>query len=237
MTSVEVAGRSRVVAVLLTLSGGFLDAFTYVGHGGVFANAMSGNIALLGIHLASGQWTQAARHVPPLIAFACSVCVVHVLGLPNVSRFVKRPALACLVLEIGFLALAASDVMGHAGFWLIPGITFVATLQTLSFTHVENVPYTSVMTTGNLRRATKRLLEGLIPRFDKTALHEALLLGIAGLCFLAGAVLGGYATAELGNKALWISVFLLVGALARMWQLARRNSFGTCEEYGGSNPT
>ena len=32
------------VAVLLTVAGGFLDAFTYVGHGGVFANSMTGNL-------------------------------------------------------------------------------------------------------------------------------------------------------------------------------------------------
>jgi uncharacterized membrane protein YoaK (UPF0700 family) len=190
MTTLEVAGRSRSVAVLLTLSGGFLDAFTYVGHGGVFANAMSGNVALLGIHIASGDWTQAGRHVPPLIAFALSVCVVHLLGLTPVNRFVRRPALAWLLLEIGFLALAASDVIRLADLWLIPGITFVATLQTLSFTHVGNLTYTSVMTTGNLRRATKMLLEGLIPRYDKAALHDASLLGMAGFCFLAGAVLG-----------------------------------------------
>ncbi|MDR5824986.1 YoaK family protein [Caballeronia sp. LZ043] len=221
MTALELAGRSRGVAVLLTLSGGFLDAFTYVGHGGVFANAMSGNIALLGINVASGDWTQAARHVPPLIAFAFSVCVVHMLGLATIARFVTRPALACLVLEIGFLALAASNLLSLPDFVLIPGITFVATLQTLSFTHVENVTYTSVMTTGNLRRATKRLLEGLIPRYDKAALHDASLLGAAGLCFLTGAVLGAYTTAAMMNNALWIAVLLLLSALTRMCQLSR----------------
>lgn len=30
------------VAALLTFSGGFLDVFTYLWHGGVFANAMTG---------------------------------------------------------------------------------------------------------------------------------------------------------------------------------------------------
>ncbi|MEM5332363.1 DUF1275 family protein, partial [Paraburkholderia sp. JHI2823] len=101
----------------------------------------------------------------------------------------------------------------------IPGISFVATLQTLSFTHLENLSYTSVMTTGNLRRAAKRLLEGLIPRYDRTALRDASLLGMAGFSFFAGAVLGGVATRMLHNGALWISVLLLVGALMRMVQL------------------
>ena len=33
------------VAALLSVSGGFLDAFTYVGHGPVFVNAMTGMAA------------------------------------------------------------------------------------------------------------------------------------------------------------------------------------------------
>ncbi|WP_109476829.1 YoaK family protein [Paraburkholderia sp. C35] len=235
MTPLELAGRSRGVAVLLTLSGGFLDAFTYVGHGGVFANAMSGNIALLGIHMASGDWTQAARHVPPLVAFVLAVCVAHLLSLTRVNQYIRRPALVCLLLEIGFLALAASNLVPVSDIWLIPGITFVATLQTLSFTHVGNLAYTSVMTTGNLRRATKMLLEGLIPRYDKGALHDASLLGAAGFCFLTGAVLGGYTTAVAKDKAMWIAVLLLVAALARMCQLARRESVRRSAESNSSN--
>src|SRR6187402_1432230 len=39
---------SVLLATLVSFSGGFLDAFTYVGHGRVFANAMTGNVVLLG---------------------------------------------------------------------------------------------------------------------------------------------------------------------------------------------
>ena len=49
----------------------------------------------------------------------------------------------------------------------------VATLQTLSFTHIENLTYTSVMTTGNLRRAAKKPMEAFIPNYNRTALHDA----------------------------------------------------------------
>ncbi|TCF97036.1 DUF1275 family protein [Paraburkholderia strydomiana] len=217
--NLDAASRSRGVAVLLTLSGGFLDAFTYVGHGGVFANTMTGNVALLGIEVAAGNWAQAARHVPPLVAFVFAVFVVHLLRLDAVTRSIQRPALICLLLEIVFLAIASSGLVGASEVWLIPGISFVATLQTLSFTHLENLTYTSVMTTGNLRRAAKRLLEGLIPRYDRTALRDASLLGMAGFSFFAGAVLGGVSTRVLHSGALWISVLLLVGALMRMVQL------------------
>ena len=35
------------IATLLAAAGGFLDGFTWVGHGHVFANAMTGNVVLL----------------------------------------------------------------------------------------------------------------------------------------------------------------------------------------------
>jgi len=216
------ASRNRSVAMLLTLSGGFLDAFTYVGHGGVFANTMTGNVALLGIQIAAGQWAQAVRHIPPLIAFVFAVFVVHLLHLDALKPSIRRPALVCLLLEIVFLAVAASGLLGDSDVWLIPGITFVATLQTLSFTHVEKLTYTSVMTTGNLRRAAKKLMEGFIPKYDRAALHDASLLGMAGFCFFAGAVLGGVSTRALHDGALWLAVLLLVAALLQIVLLVRR---------------
>ncbi|MEX3634537.1 YoaK family protein [Paraburkholderia sp. BR14320] len=216
------ASRTRSVAALLTLSGGFLDAFAYVGHGGVFANTMTGNVALLGIQIAAGDWARAARHIPPLIAFVFAVFVVHLLRLDAFAASVRRPALVCLLLEIAFLSIAASGLVGDSDVWLIPGISFVATLQTLSFTHIENLTYTSVMTTGNLRRAAKKLLEAFIPSYDRIALHEASLLGMAGFCFFAGAVFGGVTTRMLHDGALWLAVLLLVAALVQIGRLVRR---------------
>ncbi|WP_414451968.1 YoaK family protein [Burkholderia sp. 22PA0099] len=230
--NLDTAGKSRSVATLLTLSGGFLDAYAYVGHGGVFANAMTGNVALLGIQISAGNWVQAQRHVPPLVAFVLAVFVVHLLRLDIVANVIRRPALVCLLLEILFLTVAASGVCGRAELWLIPGITFVATMQTLSFTHVENLAYSSMMTTGNLRGAAKSLLEGLIPRYDKLALHDASLLGGASLSFFAGAVFGGLATRLMRDMALWFAVALLLGALFRMGQLARSGAGGGENQAG-----
>jgi uncharacterized membrane protein YoaK (UPF0700 family) len=218
----DAASRTPAVAVLLTLSGGFLDAFTYVGHGRVFANTMTGNVALLGVNVAAADWTQAVRHIPPLIAFVFAVFVVHVLRLDAVARSVHRPAMICLLLEIVFLAVVAGGLVHLPELWLISGISFVATLQTLSFTHIGNLTYTSVMTTGNLRRAAKKLLEGLIPRYNRDALHDALLLGMAGFSFFAGAVLGGWLTGRLLDRALWMAVLLLLAAFIRIILLVRR---------------
>ena len=36
-----------IVGILLTMSGGFLDAYTYLYRGGVFSNGQTGNLVLL----------------------------------------------------------------------------------------------------------------------------------------------------------------------------------------------
>ncbi|AYY60247.1 YoaK family protein [Burkholderia multivorans] len=218
------ASRNLTVAALLTLSGGYLDAYTYVGHGHVFANTMTGNVALLGINLSAGEWGAALHHVPPLVGFVIAVLVAHLLGLAAQRGWVRHTAFASLIVEIAFLGIAASGIVGASSAWLIPGISFVATLQTLSFTHLEELSYTSVMTTGNLRRATQKLFVGLIPRYDAGALHDSALLATISFCFMAGAVLGGFATRIAPAVALWGAVLLLVGAFAEIVRRARRRA-------------
>ena len=46
---------SFLLGAILALAGGFLDAYTYIGRGGVFANAETGNIVLMGLELADGN--------------------------------------------------------------------------------------------------------------------------------------------------------------------------------------
>ena len=54
-----------LIACLLATVGGYLDAYAYLAHGRVFANAQTGNVVFLGVYASAGLWAQAARHVPP----------------------------------------------------------------------------------------------------------------------------------------------------------------------------
>ena len=56
--------------IFLTLSGGFQDAYTYYCRGNVFANAQTGNIVLMGSHLAAREWNLAVRYLAPVLANA-----------------------------------------------------------------------------------------------------------------------------------------------------------------------
>lgn len=49
---------SLPIMILLTLSGGFMDAYSYLCRGEVFANAQTGNILLFGVNLSMGALEQ-----------------------------------------------------------------------------------------------------------------------------------------------------------------------------------
>ncbi len=214
------------VACLLSLSGGFLDAFTYIGHGQVFANAMTGNVVLLGIGAATGDWRGAVNHIPPLFAFMAGVFTAQAIRLP-VSRIGARwPALLSLLLEIAVLTGIAFLPRAFPDIWIVLSISFVAALQNSSFTRVRGWPYNSVMTTGNLRRLAEGLFSGVVPRRDPAVLEQAGVFGAICLAFLAGALLGGLAAGWLRNAALFIPVLVLGGVLWRCWKLYPQSSGG-----------
>ena len=57
------------VGILLAFVGGFLDVYTYLLRGGVFANAQTGNMVLLTLQISQGHFVQALYYLVPIIAF------------------------------------------------------------------------------------------------------------------------------------------------------------------------
>ena len=68
---------SLALGIVLTLAGGFQDAYSYNCRGKVFANAQTGNIVLLGQNLATGNWQSAVRYLLPILAFIGGVYVTE----------------------------------------------------------------------------------------------------------------------------------------------------------------
>src|ERR1700684_2079146 len=119
--------------MLLSLAGGFLDAFTWVGHGGVCANAQTGNVVLFGVLAASGKWTEALYHVPPVVAFLVGVFLANWLRIAGG----RRAPLPGLGLEIALLVVVAVLPSTFPDLPIVIGIAFVAALQMASFTSLE----------------------------------------------------------------------------------------------------
>ena len=53
MERAKQVSESIELGVILALAGGFMDVYSYVARDGVFANAQTGNILLVGVHTSS----------------------------------------------------------------------------------------------------------------------------------------------------------------------------------------
>ena len=71
------ASESLRLGLLLAVVGGFLEAYTFLSRGGVFANCETGNLVLLGLYLAQGQMVRAMTYLPPILAFFCGVLLTN----------------------------------------------------------------------------------------------------------------------------------------------------------------
>ena len=210
------------VAMLLSMAGGFLDAFTWLAHGGVFANAQTGNVVLLGVFAAAGQWSQAVRHGPPIVAFLLGVFIAHRLRVHGSRRGARRAALFSLIFEIAVLTVIAVLPSHFPDLPVVLGVAFVAALQSCSFATVEDWSYCSVMTTGNLRRTAEALFDGIMAPRDPEALYQARVFATICTTFCLGAGVGAFATDHLANAALVAPIVLLALALLLCFPKAAR---------------
>ncbi len=111
----------------------------------------SGNVILLGINLASGEFGQAARYLPPILLFLIGIIVTNGLQhrFPTGGRIVwQNVALFFEALGIFLFRIFCSDIAKClCGFWTF----FFAAIQYASYRRLAGMPYATTMTTGNLR--------------------------------------------------------------------------------------
>jgi uncharacterized membrane protein YoaK (UPF0700 family) len=211
-TQPRVTTGSLRLGMVLSLTGGFLDAFTFLHHSGVFATAQTGNIVLIGVQAATGQWSGALRHVPPLLAFVAGVATAETMLHPRVTPLVLRPRRAALVAELVVLACvgALPDLIGSTAIVVL--VAYVSAMQNATFGVLRRWSVNTVIATGNLSTATRAAYRALVLG-EPGAGEQARLFGTICLTFLAGAVLGGFATHRLGNAAVWLAAALVAAAL------------------------
>jgi len=197
-------------AMLLAATGGLLDAFVYLNHGHVFANAMTGNVIFLGIAVLGHNWGEIAPHLVPLASFLAGIITSKHLRV----RLGVRSALFGLGLEIATIFALGWAPLGFPEMAFTGIITYVAAIQVASFRRVDRFPYNSTFVTGNLRDVAEGFYDALAhyvtPGVRENGLSKARALGLICLCFLGGAVLGAWAAPRFGNHSLWLAEPLLL---------------------------
>lgn len=205
------------LGALLTVGGGFLDAYTYFTRGGVFSNAQTGNLVLLAIRLAEGDLTALPRYLPPILAFALGVVAAELVR----DRYRASHALhwrqAVVALEALILLATAFLPQGPWDAAVNAAVSFVCAMQVEAFRKIRGNALATTMCTGNLRSGTELLYHGLRDR-DPAALRRSLQYYGIILCFLAGGALGVWATDLLAERAILLCCALLLVIFLAMFR-------------------
>lgn len=202
------AAETFLLSAVLALGGGFLDAYTYLTRGEVFANAETGNMVLLGIRLLRGDWRGALTYLVPILAFASGVWVAETVR----ARFQKYPGVHWRQLTL------LGEVLTVAVVSFLPGeldmlanvmVAFVCAVQVESFRRVRGNAFASTMCTGNLRSGTEQLF--YYHRSGERAVRNNALCyyGII-VVFISGAVLGALTCGVLGRRAALVCTGILL---------------------------
>ncbi len=204
------------LGMLLAAVGGFLDAYTYLARGKVFANAQTGNLVLLGIRAFEGDWQTALHYVVPVCAFVLGVVLAESIKFRRDRFMTLHWRQLVLGVEIIVLVVAAfvpeqfNDMVNAA-------VSFVCAMQVNSFRTFEDNPYATTMCTGNLRSGTVQLW-----RYFKHRKKENLRSGLGYfaviLCFVSGAGIGALLTENVGIKTVLIPAALLIVAALAMFE-------------------
>lgn len=190
----------------LAVVGGFLDTYTYFTRGGVFANAQTGNLVLLGISAARGEFYRAGQYLIPVLAFALGVVATEGLRARRGAGDWQRTV---LLLEAAILAVVGLLPPVFPDFVVNVTVSFLCSMQVNSFRLLEGMPYATTMCTGNLRSCAGLLWRWLFARDRQAGGRAARYLWVM-LAFCAGAAAGVPCTALLKGPSVWLCGALLL---------------------------
>ena len=191
MTTDEKAHDTMAAGVCLSLTGGFLDAYSYLLKGKVFANAQTGNLVLLFVSAAGGEWGRASKYLVPVATFAFGIFLSALVS--NKSALPARRRLFA-VLSFEAAAIAAIGFWGiHFQYDIVNSvISFIAAVQVANFDKIDGQPVATTMITGNLKSGMLNAAKYLCTK-EKRFLHSCVKYFVIIAAFGVGVAIGFFA--------------------------------------------
>ena len=190
---------SITVGLFLALSGGFMDAYSYINRGKVFANAETGNIILMTLKICEGKFLESVNYLIPITSFAIGVAISEIIKRRkekiNMIHWRQIPLLLEIVafIVVAFLPQDMNKIANSI-------ISLVSGVQFSTFPKIRDVVIATTMCTGNLKSGTQNLYRGII------------------LIFIVGTALGYFAVGLFNEKAILIAAVMLTMIFLMMFK-------------------
>lgn len=186
-------GITRVEWILFTtaFAAGAVDIIGFAGLGGVFASAMTGNLALLAYHLAQGNMLSAIGSVIALAGFVTGCIIGFTLRRGRSGRTTINLLLGS---ETGLLLLFAVCSLWGAQAALIPAmrlqIVILAVAMGLQAVVGQMVSLSTIVFTSTLTRLVGGITDAIATRTSTGLADIKDQIALVG-CYLLGALLAG----------------------------------------------
>lgn len=202
--------RNWVYFTLICVAG-FWGAYTYLLRGGIFCNAQTGNVVLMGLALGAGEWGKAGYYLVPISAYILGAFVSELV--PNPLKHRLRVRWDTILILVEMLVVAALGFVPDSAPVQICQvvINFIASMQYNTFRQAEGVPVATTFVTNHIRQVGVGLAVELRHRASADKTHRLKWARHAGmlLFFTAGAVIGTVCGRLLGGRSIWVTVLPL----------------------------
>lgn len=200
------------LGIILSLSGGLMDAYSYIERGKVFANAQTGNMLLLGVNIAEGQYSLIVHYLFPILAFTLGIALSEWIHMKQTKLHWRQIAVvmeAIILIGVSFIPLNM-NLLANSLTSLACGI------QVESFRKIHGNMVATTMCIGNLRSGTENMClffqTGEVKHLKKVLLYFGIII-----CFIIGAILGNVFIKLWHQKAILCSSLLLLIAFVMMF--------------------
>ena len=199
---------SLILSLLLALSGGFQDAYTYIERGHVFANAQTGNVVLMSASVLDGNIDNILRYINPLLAFVVGIIIAdlieHHMKKVQVIHWRQMIILAeVIIMFVSGILPARFDMEANCL------ISLACAMQVETFRSFCGNAYASTMIIGNMRSGThafsRFLISRKIPELKKAGEYFGVIL-----VFGIGAGISALLTPLMGEMTIWCSCVILL---------------------------
>lgn len=203
------------VPYILCFAGGFLDVYSYLFRGHVFANAITGNIVLLGVNIALGEWNHCAKYLLSILTYGFGIFTANSVHHLITSKHSISWQKSVLIMEIILISLVAFIPPGTCDYYVNAMISFVCAMQVQTFRTAHSLPFASTMCTGNLRSGTDALFQGTIHKNMNELTKAARYYGMIA-AFLSGSIAGTILLRQFSDFFLLLVPVILLTAILRL---------------------
>ncbi len=201
--------------------GGFLDAYSYILKGGVFACMQTGNVTFFVLSLVRGEYDRLIRYILPVIFFSLGILTSEFIKSSCDAEKMTGRRKRIMLIKIVFFAIIGLAGKNLNNLIAISLIAYVAALQVSSFDQLRGGSFASTMITGNLRTLMVHLHRFILTRERESGVLSLLYLALI-VFFALGVAFGAYASRIFEERAAFFCLLLLVPVFILLSVLEKR---------------